>query len=563
MKRTIITLAATLLVTLATSASSGYAAMNKPNVILVMTDDVGYGDLACHGNPFVQTPNLDKLYAQSVRLTDFHVSPLCAPTRAALMTGRHCRHVGVNGTNNTSNLLAKDVPTLASLFADNGYRTGIFGKWHLGEHYPFRPQDRGFHEVVMHGNGAIGTLGDVWGNDYFDDTYWHNGKRESYQGFCTNVWFDQAIRFMTESAGKPFFIYLPTNAAHAPMIAPEKDAALYSDKPELHQGFYGMITNFDTNMGRLIAFLDREGLSANTILIYTSDNGSAAGWRFFNAGMKGHKSSPYDGGHRVPFFIRWPGGGIEGGRDIGQLAAHLDVFPTLTDLCGLTRKCSTVTLDGISLAPHLTAGEPPRPRTLVESFRAVAMTERWRLVDGKELYDIQADPGQERDVAIEHPEIVRRLQKELDNNRTKNDEIQRRYIIGGKQERLEFTPEDRRKRKFKPWQRYVLAGDACSVYPILVDVARAGTYRFELRRWPEETGGTIRGALPEGGKRLDIVRASLRVRDFNKTISVDDAMTAAVFDVELQVGPADIVACFSTEDNQQTGAYYLTVSSIR
>lgn len=144
---------------------------DKPNVILVMTDDVGYGDLACHGNPFIKTPNLDKLYAQSVRLTDFHVSPKCSPTRASLLTGRHCRHVGVRNTNNTQNLMATDFPTLANLFADNGYRTGIFGKWHLGDHYPFRPQDRGFQEVLVHGDGAVSTVADVWGNDYFDDTY--------------------------------------------------------------------------------------------------------------------------------------------------------------------------------------------------------------------------------------------------------------------------------------------------------------------------------------------------------------------------------------------------------
>jgi arylsulfatase B len=556
MKTSVIALAAAL----AAFAPCVASDQDKPNVILVMTDDVGYGDLACHGNPFVKTPNLDKLYAQSVRLTDFHVSPKCSPTRASLLTGRHCRHVGVRNTNNTQQLLSTDVPTLADLFADNGYRAGIFGKWHLGEHFPFRPQDRGFQEVVIHGNGAVSTVGDVWGNDYFDDTYWHNGHKESYKGFCTDVWFDRAIDFMQQSAGKPFFVYLPTNAAHGPFIAPEEDAALYRNKPEKPAGFFGMITNFDTNMGRMMAFLEREGLSANTILIYTSDNGSALGWRFFNAGMQGGKMSPYDGGHRVPFFIRWPRGGLEGGKDIGQLSAHLDVLPTLVDLCGL--KHGQMTLDGMSLAPQLMSGRPSVSRTLVESFLQVAMTERWRLVNGKRLHDIKADPGQTQDVADRHLEVVRHLQETLENNRKKNDDIQRRYIIGAKQNPVEFTPEDWIKRGISFWQSGIINGEQ-GFAPIVVEVARAGTYRFELRRWPEETGAPIRGALPTGGKRLDIVRASLRVQNFNQTIPVDEAMTAAAFEVDLQAGPADIAASFFTKDEQQTGAYFVTVRSIR
>lgn len=308
------------------------AAKGKPNVILIISDDVGYGDLSCHGNPVVKTPSLDKFRDESVRLTDFHVSPLCSPTRAALLTGRHCRHVGVVGTNFTDNLLSTEVPTMANLFGSNGYRTGIFGKWHLGEHYPFRPQDRGFQEVLVHGNGAVSTAGDIWGSDYFDDTYWHNGKREKYKGFCTDVWFEQAIKFIDQSKGRPFFIYLATNAAHAPYIAPDADQEPYKNQ-KAPAGFLGMITNIDMNFGRLLKHLDKASLSENTILIFMTDNGTAAGEHVFTAGMRGKKGTPFDGGHRVPFFIRWPGGRITGGRDVGQLSAHLDVWPTLADLC--------------------------------------------------------------------------------------------------------------------------------------------------------------------------------------------------------------------------------------
>jgi arylsulfatase B len=426
----------------------------------------------------------------------------------------------------------------------------------LGDHFPFRPQDRGFQEVLVHGDGAVSTVADVWGNDYFDDTYWHNGKKEAFQGFCTQVWFDQAMNFMRESGDKPFFVYLPTNAAHGPMFAPEEDKALYSDKSKTAAGFFGMITNFNTHMGRLMAFLEREGLRENTILIYTSDNGSAAGWRFFNAGMQGGKMSPYDGGHRLPCFLHWPRGGLEGGRNVDQLAAHLDLWPTLAELCGL--EWEDTPLDGISLVRQLTGAEPPQPRTLVESFLGIVMTERWRLVNGKELYDIKADPGQEQDLAAQHPEVVNRLQGVLEDQQRKNDDIQRRYIIGAKQDPVTFSPDDWIKPTLGYGQIQIRNG-VKGFAPILAEVAKAGTYRFELRRWPEETGGAIRGALPEGGKRLDIVKAGLQAQDFDQTMPVDDAMTVAAFEVELQAGPADIAACFWTKDDQKTGAYYLTV----
>lgn len=542
------------------------AAASKPNVILIMTDDVGYGDLACHGHPFIKTPNLDRLHAQSVRLTDFHVSPKCSPTRASLLTGRHCQHVGVRNTNNAQNLLATEVPTLANLFAANGYRTAIFGKWHLGDHFPFRPQDRGFQEVLVHGDGAVGTVADIWGNDYFDDTYWHNGKRKSFKGFCTQVWFDEAMNFMRTSGDKPSFIYLPTNAAHGPMFAPEEDKSHYRDQPRTQQGFFGMITNFDTHMGRLMAFLDEEGLSENTILIYTSDNGSAAGWRIFNAGMKGGKMSPYDGGHRVPFFLRWPAAGLRGGRDIDQLTAHLDIWPTLAELCALAS--DNRTLDGVSLAPLLREGTPLEERTIVDSFLGVVMTERWRLVHGDELYDITADPAQERNVANDHPEVVAQLRKALEVNQRKNDTRQRRYVIGAEQNPVTFSPDDWIEAKLSYYQIEIRNG-VMGFAPILADVAQAGTYRFELRRWPSETGGTIRGVLADettermAGKKLDIVRASLQVRDFDASLAVDDTTTVAAFDVDLEAGPIDIAARFTTAGGEETGAYYLTVRLLK
>jgi len=185
--------AVTILTSAFTSCKSGGG--THPNVILIMADDQGYGDLACNGNPIISTPNLDRLIEESITLSDFHVAPKCSPTRASLMTGRHCRHVGVTGLNSLQNLMVTEVPTMAEIFRENGYRTGLFGKWHLGDHYPRRPEDRGFNEVVTFGDGAIGTMGDTWDNTYFSAYFRHNGKPEYYEDYCTNVWFNEAMRF--------------------------------------------------------------------------------------------------------------------------------------------------------------------------------------------------------------------------------------------------------------------------------------------------------------------------------------------------------------------------------
>ena len=202
------------------AATSTPGRQAPPNVVLVVTDDQGYGDLGCHGNPILRTPNLDALYRRSVRLTDFHVGPTCAPTRASLMTGRYCNRTGVWHTIMGRSLLRRDEVTMADVFAAGGYRTGIFGKWHLGDNYPYRPQDRGFHEVLIHGGGGVGQTPDAWGNDYFDDTYLHNGTPEKFSGYCTDVWFDGAMRFIEDNRDRPFFAYLATNAPHSPYRVP-------------------------------------------------------------------------------------------------------------------------------------------------------------------------------------------------------------------------------------------------------------------------------------------------------------------------------------------------------
>ena len=559
-------------------------AADKPNVILIMTDDQGYGDLSCHGHPFLKTPNLDQLHAEGVRLTNYHASPLCGPTRATLMTGRYCRNVAFHTNPPPSDLISRETLTIANVFAANGYRTGIFGKWHLGDYYPHRAIDRGFQEAVVHGGGAITTVGDVWGNDYFDDRYFHNGKKTQYKGFCTDVFFQEATRFIKQSktSGKPFFCYIPTNIPHGPHFAPAEYIKMFEGK--LHPRLFAAIAHFDKCVGEMRAMLADSGLAENTIFIYCTDNGAPRSYAggVYNAGMTGGKGSSYEGGHRVPCFIHWPAGKLTGGRDVKQLSAHLDVLPTLVDLCRLQTP-KNYKADGISLKPALDGMvKNIGPRVLVESFNGIVMTKRWRHMrhprfkkdptfDSRLLYDMSIDPAQKNDVAKEHLEVVARLNVALERVNAENDNRQQRYVIGSdKQNPIEFTPSSWSER-ISVWQRGIRAGQPGAV-PIFAEVEAPGAYRFSLRRWPKEMDAPIRSApeltVPDGfegktkterGRALPIVKARLKVPGFDKSVEVTDDMTEAVFTVNLKKGDCDILAQFIADDGKEYGAYFLSV----
>ncbi|MEZ6120615.1 MAG: arylsulfatase [Pirellulaceae bacterium] len=281
---------------------------DRPNVILIMTDDQGYGDMGAHGNPVLKTPNLDRLYSQAIRMTDFHVDPTCSPTRSALLSGRYSTKTGVWHTICGRSLMAADELTLAEIFKANGYATGMYGKWHLGDAYPLRPQDQGFDDVVCHGGGGVGQTPDYFDNDYFDDTYWRNGQTEKFEGYCTDVWFREATRFISQHQDEPFFVYLATNAPHGPYLVDEKYRQPYDQQDRNTSRFFGMIANIDENVGRLRSFLKENNLDQNTLFIFMTDNGTAQGEGVFNADMRGKKGSEYDGGHRVPCFFYWPNG---------------------------------------------------------------------------------------------------------------------------------------------------------------------------------------------------------------------------------------------------------------
>jgi arylsulfatase A-like enzyme len=562
---------------------SGQAAA-RPNVILVMTDDQGYGDLACHGNPVLKTPNLDRLHGESLRLTDFHVCPTCAPTRGALMTGRYSIRTGIWHTIMGRSLLRADETTMADVFKANGYRTGFAGKWHLGDNWPCRPQDRGFEEVLMHGGGGVGQVPDYWGNDYFDDTYFRNGKAEKQQGYCTDVWFDECLRFLEAHRREPFFFYLPTNAPHSPYNVSEKYSALYEGKEGVvNPDFNGMITNIDENMGRLMQRLDVLGLAENTILIFMTDNGTAAGvqrghdqhvTKGFGAGMRGAKGTPWEGGHRVPCFIRWPAAGMTGGRDIGRLTAHIDLLPTLIDLCGM-KAPETAAFDGTSLTALLKDADAAWPdRTIFVDQQRIAhpqkwrnscvMTAEWRLIFGKELYNIRKDPGQNKNVADEFPEVTQKLRvayeawwKEVSK---RFDEYCHIPLGHEKANPTVLCAMDWHGDKV-PWNQPHIREGMVANGKWAVDVTRAGKYEIGLHRWPVETGAALNTAI-DGGKALNLETARLQIGGIDARMEVEGDAPAAVFRLRLPEGETFLQTWLIDADGVERGAYNVMVRRV-
>ncbi|MDZ8120011.1 arylsulfatase [Pontiella agarivorans] len=584
---------------LSLSLSCTGMAARRPNVILIMTDDQGYGDIAAHGNPQIQTPEMDRLHSESVRLTDFHVDPTCAPTRGALMTGKYSHRARVWHTTHGGNHLRKTEVTMGDVFKHNGYDTAMFGKWHLGANYPYRPIDRGFDEWIGLGDGGPGTTDDWFWNDRVNDTYWHNGEREFREGYNPDVFFDAAIDYVkTRSSEKPFFVYLPTYAPHTPCTVPDQTMA---DKykqigvPADRAFFYAMIERVDQNIGRLRAVLADENLSENTLVIFMTDNGGKFGRKSFNAGMSGGKGSSADGGHRVPCFFCWPGGLLGEPRDIPTLSAHIDLLPTLVELCGMELPRS-IDFDGTSLVPLLrgTSKKWPERTLFVEGQRSVephkgsrsaVMTQKWRLVGQKKLYAIQEDPGQAHDVSGQFPEVVKQLKDEFNQYWEHVTPDHRSYpapIVGTPydEEILLGCSEYREKCGFA----HSAAAKADEVEGIWhIEAATAGRYEFEVYRWPRESGdGTMQGIptvtktvdawelrprthliYASEFKKLPVASVSLKVGDFNAMRSVSAADKSVVFEVNLPKGKTTVESIFYDESGKRlTHAYYVYVRKI-
>lgn len=570
-------------------------ANEKPNVILIITDDQGFGDIGFNGNPWIKTPNIDQLAKESVRLANFHVGTTCAPTRAGLMTGLHNNRERVWHTIMGRSLLKKDDLTLANVFENNGYATGMFGKWHLGDNYPYRPHDRGFNEAFYHGSGGVTQITDYWGNDYFDDTYYRNGLPEKTKGYCTDVWYENAIQFIEKNQNQPFFCYLATNAPHAPFHCPQEYIDMYKDMPDvINPEFYGMITNFDDNLGKLRKKLEEMKIADNTILIYLTDNGTAAGAELskdgfvtsgYNAGMRGKKGSQYNGGHRVPFYIYWKNGKITGGKDVNRLSSFMDIMPTLIELCGL--QDPGINFDGMSIKPLLYGKEKKWPERIiitdtqrddypVKWKNCAIMNDSFHLVDGTELYNIVTDPGQQKDIAAEHPQLVEKLRQSYEkwwNDLAPGFEEFSEIIIHPEKENpTRLTSHDTHTGTALPaWNQYQVRNGFTANGYWIISIEQPGKYNFSLRRYPVESGAGLNASVPktdpvpggEGypeGRNMNIVKAKISVGPLEQEMAVPRDAGEANFTIELPAGIQKLQTWFTDKSGKEFGAYYVYVS---
>lgn len=427
----------------------------RPNVILIITDDQGYGDIGFHGNPDVKTPVLDMLAKNSTRFTSFYVSPVCAPTRSSLMTGRYSLRTGVHDTYNGGAIMANEETTLAELMKGAGYRTSIVGKWHLGDNYPFRPMEQGFDESLVHSGGGIGQTGDIYNyyrkdSSYYNPVLMKNGQTVKTTGYCSDVYTDAAIQFLEGNQKNPFFLYLAFNAPHEPLQVPRKYYDMYkglkidssnyknskafpkmSDKnQEDARKVYAMVSNIDDNMGRLFKKLEELKLDSNTLVIFMTDNGPQQ--PRYKAGLKAIKGSVYDGGVKVPFYIKLPGT-IEKDKDIKVPAAHYDVLPTLAEFCGF-KIPANIKIDGKSLMPLIRNKEVAwKDRAMVlnwargypEPYRNIAVVKgKYKMVGmcdesaapaALELYNMDEDPSELKNISKTNPAKLAELKLEFDN----------------------------------------------------------------------------------------------------------------------------------------------------
>lgn len=421
---------------------SGGVGRKRPNIIVVLTDDQGYGDVGFHGNKTVRTPNLDRFAGEGVDLTRFYVAPVCSPTRAGIITGRYHYRTGVTNVGSCGDRIKAREVTIAEVLRGAGYATAIYGKWHIGDNYPMRPQDNGFEEAVIH-KGACLTpwfRNDPPGENYFDPYLFHNGKKKRYKGYCMDVYTDLAMEFMEKNAkrDKPFFIYLATNTPHGPLNVSKKYSEPYKriGLTERMAEYYGTITNIDYNIGRLISRLKDLDLDENTIVIFLTDNGASGA---SSLKLRGRKATVYEGGIRVPCVFRWPGV-FKGDTKVDRIAAYIDLMPTVLDAVGIAPP-EAVMLDGVSLMPLL-KGRPERypDRTLIiqwhqglnpQMYRSFTVfNQRFKLVQavggfqhsGKfltdeykyELFDIPKDPLEKNDISSRHPGIVAKMKRQYE-----------------------------------------------------------------------------------------------------------------------------------------------------
>lgn len=427
---------------------------SRPNVIIIITDDQGYGDLGFTGNPHVKTPVIDAFARESVRFNNFYVSPVCAPTRSSLMTGRYSLRTGIRDTYNGGAIMASNEVTIAEMLKQADYKTGAFGKWHLGDNYPYTPNYQGFDESLIHLSGGMGQVGDITtyfrrDSSYFDPVLWHNGQKKAYEGYCSDIFAEQAVQFIEENQEGPFFCYLSFNAPHTPLQVPDRYYQLYKDvdpasgfekderpfvemsekNKEDARKVYAMVTNIDDNIGKVLQKLEDLNIAENTLVVFMTDNGPQQ--IRYVAGMRGRKGSVYRGGVRVPFYMRYPAL-FEEDKEIETTAAHIDILPTLSQLCKVELPKGRI-IDGKNLLPLLQGEEVEWAnrslffywtRRYPELYNNIALQKgEYKLVgntdydadlDNFELFNVRKDPYEQNNMTVEHKTLASDLKKDLD-----------------------------------------------------------------------------------------------------------------------------------------------------
>lgn len=561
-----------------------YWNLEKPNIIIVLSDDQGYGDLSVHGNPVLKTPALDRLHNESVRFSNFHVAPLCTPSRGQLMSGLDAMNNKASTVLSGRGIMRRDIVTMPQILKNNGYSTGIFGKWHLGENYPDRPMDKGFEKCIWFKGWGLFSEAE-YDNDYYKTRYMDNLGTQYSDEYCTDLWFKKAIEWMDEMQSKkqPFFTYLSLNAPHGPFDAKKEDADFY--RPNVADNstasFLGMINNIDQNMGYLDKWLEKNGLKKNTIVIFMNDNGGTGGVKLYNAGMKGEKGDNYDGGHRAICFIRWPNGNLGLPRTINYPAQIQDVLPTLIDLFNLGNQQN---FDGESLKPVLKPeGSEPTSRMFVVQqggpvlYNGCVVWNNWRLVGENELYDINIDPGQLNNVIADNVTIADQMKTFYQNwwaNLAPDTSPLVRLLVG-------TTDQSPNMLTCASWvganvntvAKVAAAegGGKGGWWNIYAEVG--GKYKLILSRWPPHLNRNLTIIGPNqsiGGTNLNTgvalpVKFGCASLNNNTPIIVNAEPLASSITIEMDIPEGDniIQAWFKDINNQDLcGAYYMTIQKI-
>lgn len=558
----------------------------RPNVLLIMVDDVGFCDLSTYGNDLVRTPTLEWLYKTSIRLNNYHSSTLSSPTRAAVMTGRYPERLGVWRDAGGRSLLPSGVPTLPELLRDTGYRTAIFGKWHLGDNWEFRPENRGFQETFICGGSGLGSTGDYWGNSYNSPVLYYNGRPVKTRGSITETLFRSAINYISRTSEKPFFVYLaPTICAlpYSPCEPYYQQFIKLGMKP-LNAAFYSQVCDLDVQLGLMMKALREKGLERNTILIFTSDNGSIYG--AYNLVYSGSKGSLKEGGHRVPFFIRWPRElltkkGTHGIQDINRICMHVDVAPTILEMCSaVVPREIAVRFDGMSLRPMLLSGgeswhkrymymhhqESDRLEGLIGS---VVLSDQYRLLNGKDFYDVIQDPLQQKECALERKAEVLKLKKmhmlwleEMLEEGARVVRIRVNDSLDPKQSTHLSCHDWHIKKPFMMQTQLVSLPPEVGKW--MVTFPKTGIYEFRLRLTPEPIRRII--TADKAHMNITLERASSSgissPKMVKETVSVPINAVEVPVRIKIPAGDATLQAYFSHSDKKIYGAYYLIIKRI-